>query len=141
MVNVKRHTRRTKKGTTRVKAHSRNTHKMLMITSPLYFKNMLVENKKAGIRLAKSLGENPKNLEFKEWLLKKESPNYIQDESQLVNNPSFRITGKLTGTDTKQNIVSYNDRYVSRKLYVDEAGKKYVKHGGKWWKFPEQVEY
>ena len=47
----------------------------------------------------------------------------------------------LRKTGEKTKIIGKNDRYVERAKYIDKKGQQYVQFDGKFWRYPQDVEY
>jgi len=44
-------------------------------------------------------------------------------------------------TTEKVRIIGKNNEYIKRVVYLDETGQKFIQFNGKFWKYPQEVEY
>ncbi len=66
----------------------------------------------------------------------------MRNANRIVGKPGNKIVGKLSRTNRKVKLCgsSHRPRWL-RTVYKDEAGQLWVRFGGKYWKFPEEVEF
>lgn len=57
--------------------------------------------------------------------------------SRPLGTGKFKMKGRLIKTGRRVKPV----RVPVRQIFRDDAGQEWVKAFGKWWKFPEEIEY
>jgi len=69
-------------------------------------------------------------------ILNEEQQEYIANSRRTGKAP-FKIVGNLRKTNRKVKPI----RVGTRQIMIDDVGQQWVKVFGKYWKFPEEIEY